>query len=309
MRLPQARVGAYVRALVAGLEALAPNRDWPPHAELSAHFRALDPVLSGELLAPAELDPRTGMPAFPWVERVSAEAVVAGERPELREDHELQRIAALDADLARRIRWRRDLHRHLRHHDVLPPSRAQARARRLQSRTEIVIDVDRVLPDGRWVRIGLVLAGPTGRTDLGAAKVGNQGRIDLDEGVLHLIMRHSSVPLLALRAQVAAITEGWVPRVTRATVGPFWFPGIALPEGVPGEVGQGLCLHLAHEVVGDEVRQGSERDPMHQPDGLEPPEGHRVSRLRRFAASGGVQSALRGWCERAGMQPEIVTLA
>lgn len=308
MRLPAGRVGPYVRALVAGLEALAPNTDWPPLAELVAQFRALDPVLSGQLLAPAEVDPRTGMPAFPWVERVSAEAVLALSRPERRDDAALSRISALDADLGDRLRWRRDLHGHLAAHPVLPSSRAVARARRLESRTEIVVDIDRVLPDGRWLRVGLVLAAPRGSTDLGAARVGSQGRVHLDEGLLHLVARHSAVPLLGLRAQIAAVTEGRVARVCRGFVGPFWFPGIALPEDVPGDLGRGLCLQVAREVVGDDVFEASNRDPLHRDAGMSTPEGQRVARDRRFAASPRVHAALHAWCQAAGMQAEIVGL-
>lgn len=309
MRLPDERVGPYVRALVRGVDRLAPHLDWPPHAELTAQLRALDPDLSGGLLAPAEVDPRTGMPAFPWIERVSAEAVVAAERPETRSDAALEHVARLDADLARRLRWRRDLHAHLLAHPVLPPSRASARARRLERTTEILVAIDRVLPDGIWQRTHLVLAAPAGRTDLGAARVGAQGRIHLDEGLLHLVSRHATVPLLALRAQVAAVTEGVVRRVSRGRVGPFWFPGIALPAGVPGAIAEGLCLHLSHEVVGDEVHQDSPQDPLHDDSGLRPPAGYRVARQRRLAATPGVQPALHAWGLEQGVQLEIVTLA
>jgi len=297
-----------VRALAGGLHALAPNTDWPPLDELINHLRALDPAVSGRLLEPAEVDDRTGMPAFPWFERVNAEADVAGERPETRTDAELERVARLDADLADRLRWRRDLHAHLHDTPVLPTSRAHARARRLESRTEVLITVDRVLPQGLWMRVSLVLSAPAGVTDLGVARVLSQGRIHLDPGLLHLVSRHASTPLLGLRAQVAAVTEGSVRRVCRATLGPFWFPGVHLPDEVPSALGQGLLLHCAHEVVGDDVFHSAERDPLVQTDGLSVPPGQGLVRDRRFAASAGVRDALRAFCEARGARSEIVSL-
>lgn len=308
MILPSERVGPYVRALASGLFALAPNTDWPPLDELLAHLQALDPALSGRLLEPAEVDDRTGMPAFPWIERVSAEAAVAATRPETRTDRELEQIRELDASLAARLRWRRDLHAHLGASPVLPPSRARARARRLDSATEVIVVVDRVLPQGLWARISVVFSAPAGTTNLGAARVLSQGRIELDEGLLHLVSRHAMSPLLALRAQLAAVSEGRVRRVCRATVGPFWFPGVALPVGVPDALGRGLLLHVAHEVVGDDVRHASDRDPLAMRDEGEPPEGHRVARSRRFACSRGLKGALQSFCVTAGLDPEIVTL-
>ena len=308
MILPDARVGPYVRALAGGLFALAPNTDWPPLEGITAHLRALDPLISGRLLAPAEVDERTGMPAFPWFERVNAEAELAAERPERRDDADLLRVARMDRDLADRLRWRRDLHAHVLEHPVFPTSRASARARRLGKRTEVLVTVDRVLPQGLWSRVSLVLAAPAGTADLGAARVGSQGRIRLDPGLLHLISRHAATPLLALRAQVAAVTEGEVRRVCRATLGPFWFPGVALPEEAPPELGRGLLLHCSHEVVADDVFHSGSRDALAVEDGLAVPDGHGLVRDRRFAASASVRPALQAFCSARGVQAEIVPI-
>lgn len=309
MRLPDARVGPYVRALAAALHALAPNADHPPLDQARAHLGALDPTLSGELLAPAEVDPRTGMPAFPWMERVRAEQDVALERPVLRDDQDLERAAALDPDLATRLRWRRDLHLHLRTHAVLPTSRAEARARRLQKTTEVLVAFDRMNPDGTWTRIGLVLAAPAGARDLGCARVAAGGRIDLDPGLLHLLSRHASTPLVALRAQVQAVTEGTVRRLSRGTVGPFWFPGVQLPGGIPADLGRGLVLHLALQVVADDVRVGVRRDPLEVEDALAPPAGHAVVHDRRFACTRGMVDSLVRWARERGSDPEIVVFS
>ena len=78
MELPSERVGPYLRALLAGLEALAPNEDFVPLEEAAAHLRALDPANGGALLLPAEVDDGSGLPSFGWLERARAEQVVAG---------------------------------------------------------------------------------------------------------------------------------------------------------------------------------------------------------------------------------------
>ncbi len=307
MRLPPARTGPYVRALSTAVHALAPNLDYPPLEAIRGHLEALDPDVSGRLLAPAELMPQTGMPAFPWLERARAEAELARtDRERLRDEDELARAERLDPELGERLRWRRDLRRHLREHPVLPSSRVEGRARRLQRATEVLVSHDRIRPDGTWERVGLVLAAPAGRHDLGCARVGEGGRIDLDPGLLHLLARHADTPILALRAQVASVTEGRVRRVARGRVGPFWFPGVHLPDGVPAHLGQGLILHLALEVVGDEVRTSRDRDPLRPAPDLRPPEGHGWVRDRRFAVSGALAGPLGDWARERGVSPEIV---
>lgn len=305
MNLPFERVGPYVRALGAGLHALAPNQDWPPLAEILAHLRGLDPAVSGELLLPAEVHDHSGMPAFAWVERVSAEARVALESARIRTDEELARARQLDPALGDRLTWRRDLHAHLRVHPVLPMSRAVARARRLGSATEVLITIDGVRPDGAWRRVSLVLAATGASRDLGCATVAPNGRITLDPGLLHLVTRHEHSPLLALRAQIVEATEGMVRRVCRGVVGPFWFPGISLPDGVPAGVGAGLCVHASVEVVGDDVHHGTDQDPLHRRQALTVPAGYGVARGRRFACSASVTAALRDWCNALGIVPEI----
>lgn len=307
MILPQARVGPYVRALAAALDALAPNQDFPPLAASLDHLRALDPAMSGTLFGPAEVDVRSGMPAFPWLERAWAERRVALEDGPRTLD--VERAASLDPELARRLRWRRDVHAHLREHEVLQTSRMRARARRLRSSTEVIVEHDRVMPDGSWSRVGLILAAAPGTRDLGCARVGDQGRIDLDPGLVHLLTRHTVVPVVALRAQVSEVTEGRVRRLSRGRVGPFWFPGVELPERVPDVLASGLVLHLALQVVADDVRTSAHRDPLHRATPMRVPAGLGVVEDRRFAASAALVAPLRQWVENQGVDSEIVPFA
>ncbi len=99
MILPGERVGPYVRALRAALEALAPNED---HVSLSAaldHLYALDPVCGGGLLEPAEISALTGMPAYSWLERARSEALLAARGSDASDhsDADIERARSLDA--------------------------------------------------------------------------------------------------------------------------------------------------------------------------------------------------------------------
>ena len=113
----------------------------------------------------------------------------------------------------------------------------------------------------------------------------------------HLLTRHFVSPMMALREQIEEYTEGSVLRLTRSWVGPFWFPGIALPDGVPDALGKGLLLHLSTEVVAIDVHHAMHIDPLMDPPPHEvAPEGQRIFRERRFAASANVMDALVELC-------------
>ncbi|MFK7926849.1 MAG: hypothetical protein AB8H79_01580 [Myxococcota bacterium] len=308
MKLEPARVGPYLRALSAALHALAPHQDWPPMQSVLDHFRALQPSLCGDLLSPADVDSTSGMPAFAWMERASAEAAFAREGAVLKTDAQIERAHHLDGALGRRLEARRDLHAFLRGAPILGMSTAVARARRLRNATEVLVELDAVLPDGRLRRTRLVLAAPDGSMDLGCARVHADGSIKLDPGLAHVVTRHDRSPLIALLAQVRQATQGRVCRVSRGFIGPFWFDGVALPPGVPEPVGQGLCLNLLHEAVGDDIVNGVLRDPLLDARPLRDPEGLQLVQDRRFACTPPVQRALRDWCNARGVEPDITLI-
>lgn len=310
MELPLERVGPYVRALRAGLDALAPNEDHVPLAACQAHLHALDPVLSGNLLLPAEVALHSGMPAFTWMERALSEQAIARGRSEQDDpsEHDLRRAASLDAELGRRMRDRKALHQHLREAELLPVTRLGAAVRRLGRSTDFSVRYDRMAPDGRWLRIRVDLRVPAPRRRAGPLAVTEDGHIDLDDRLQHLITRHFATPLLALRAQLADATESQILRLSRAWVGPFWFPGIPLPAGVPAALGSGLLLHLSQEIVGEDVPVGRHLDPWLAPPHEAPPKGQGIFRERRFAGSPGVLAEVRAWMERQGMRTVTVPL-
>ncbi|MDP7112416.1 MAG: hypothetical protein QGH45_10645 [Myxococcota bacterium] len=172
MELPRERIGPYTRALQAGVDALAPNDDHVPLPRTLAHLQALDPALSGDLLLPGEVDDRSGLPAFVWMERALAEQAVS-----------------------------------------------------------------------------------------------------------------------------------------RGALGPFWFPGFPLPDGVPATLGRGLVLHSTAEVVGDDVHTSAHRDPLIAPDPEErPPDGTWLYRERRLAVSAGLIDAARSWAADRGCVVPVVGL-
>ena len=308
MKLPAARVGPYVRALATGLHRLAPNTDYPPLAQMIAHLRALDPDLSGELLLPAEVDERTGMPAYAWLERARAEAEMVALGGYFHTEAELAQAERLDPALGARLRTRAALHAHLADNPVLPGMHTEARARRLGARTEVLLTYDRIEPTGTWTRLSLTLSAPRATRDLGCVQVEDNGRIRLDPGLSHMLSRLGGTPIVALREAIGAVTEGEVSRICRGRVGPFWFPGIQLPPRVPKPLGRGLIVHVSSELIARDVRNDSRRDPLLELPVEELPKEFGVVLERRFAASAGVRTPLGTWARGLGLQPDIVPL-
>ncbi|TVQ90122.1 MAG: hypothetical protein EA397_14325 [Deltaproteobacteria bacterium] len=301
MKLPDARVGPYVRALAAALNAAAPNASHPPLLEGLALLRALDPAVSGTLLQPAEVDERSGMPSWAWVERVRAEAQSQG-TPDARQIEQAQR---LDPELAARMIARRDLLAHLASREVLPLRRISARVQRRGPPHQIRVVSDRVGPDGRWVRTLVALQGPT--TKLGCAEITADGRVVLDPGVEHLLARHAFSPLAALFAQLSQVIIGEVVELSRGIIGPVWFPGVALPQGLPPELGKGLVVHLPLEVLATEIRRDIDEDPLGS-SSLRSPKGYGWARQRRFVSSGRAREPLRAWLSTTHARCEVVEL-
>jgi hypothetical protein len=308
MELPRERIGPYTRALRAGVDALAPNDDHVPLPRTVAHLEALDPELSGDLLLPAEVDDRSGLPAFVWMERALAEQAVARGGDPLPDDGELGRAAALDPALAARMRARAALHTHLRAHELLSPSRLVVQALRLDREEAYRASYDCLSPTGVWVRIRTDLHGPHGWAS-GLLAVRDDGSVFADPGLRHLFARHAATPLLAMTSQLGAGTGARVARLSRGALGPFWFPGFPLPDGVPAALGRGLALHLTAEVVGDDVHTSAHRDPLIPPDPDErPPAGVGIYRERRLAVSAGLIGAARAWAADRGCDVPVVRL-
>jgi hypothetical protein len=315
--LPPERVGPYVRALSAALSALAPGEDHVPLSAALDHLAALDPVYGGLLLEPAEVWQRTGMPAYTWLERARSEAELAHRTTGASEpsEAELVRVHALDAALAARMRDRRALHRLLRTAELLPATRLVGAVRwfgridtsRSVPRMEATVGLayDRLAPDGRWVRVRVELVA-TGSVE-GPLWVDRAGRLHLDERLRHLLTRHFADAPDALRHQLEQVTEARVTRISRSFLGPFWFPGVDLPDGLPTSLASGLLLHASTEVSDPQLRESRNFDPF---DRIEPGTGDwPVFRERRFAAAGQAAEAVRAWAELAGIRANVVPIA
>ncbi|TNE86572.1 MAG: hypothetical protein EP330_22815 [Deltaproteobacteria bacterium] len=301
--LPRERVGPYVRALSAALTACAPHNDFVPLAEVQAHLGAMDPELSGPLLLPAEVEPRSGMPSFPWMERAIAERALARDADPPSEE-EVTRALRLDPELGERLGSRRRLQQHLLWRPVLPAMRLDVQLRRLGSTADFAVIYDRIEPLGTWLRVRVEVQAPT--KDAGALKLDANGRIVVDPGLSHLLTRHSAVPLLAMQRTVESACRGRVARLARSRIGPFWFPGVTLPEAVPAALGRGLVLHLQTEVVADDVQTAAHRDPLVATQTEKPRDGQKVFRERRFAAVKPMVEPVHAWCLERGVRTTVI---
>jgi hypothetical protein len=313
MELTRSQAGPYLRALQAGLHALAPNDDFVPVGQALAHLQALDPRLSGTVLLPAEVDDRSGLPAFVWLERALAEQALAQVGDAAADgaadsEDEVERLARLDPELAERMRRRVALHAHLRAHTLLPTSRLEVVPRRRGAVEAYRASYDSLSATGLWVRVRVELEGPTGWAG-GLLATRPDGTVRVDEGMLHLLARHAATPLLGMATQLAAGSGARVTRLARSVAGPFWFPGFARPKQVPAALGNGLLLHLYTEVLGVDVRRSMHRDPLHGADPMErAPEGSGIYRERRFAASPTLVGELTDWSRRQGCEVAVVPL-
>lgn len=306
MILPEKRIGPYVRALATGLNQLAPHGDFVPLMPALAHLRALDPVVSGEQLLPAEIHDTTGMPTFGWMQRVSSEKVLASQGADPSEE-DIARASRLDPELARRLATRRALRVHVRENELLPVTQLECALRRHGAVTEITASYDRLAPDGRWLRIRFIVRAPGKARALGPFRIDN-GRLTVDPLLQHLLTRHFATTMMLLREQIEAHTSAQVVRLSRGWVGPFWFPGIQLPSGVPAALGKGLLLHLASEVVAEDVHHGGHLDPLLDVGDELVPTGQKAYRERRFAASANVMEAVGEFCRSAGMRCPITPI-
>jgi len=148
-----------------------------------------------------------------------------------------------------------------------------------------------------WVRIVVQLA----LVDRSQAVAVRDGRVVVHPGVLHVLTRHAPVPLVALRTLLQRTCVADVVRVSRARVGPFWFPGLVLPAGVPGELGRGLLLHLDQDVIGHDVRTSLHADPWRPAPDERLPAGHGRVVERRFAGSSELRRPLEAWAAASGV--------
>ena len=309
--LPPERVSPYLRALQAGLSALAPHGDYVPLDAALAHLRALDPALSGGVLAPAEVDAATGLPGFSWMQRASAEERIAKDTPEEAEtpDDLLARADRVEPELGARLRARRALHRFLRRRSLLPATELSARLKRTTAgRWDFEVRYDRLLAGVGWMRVHAELSGPE-RWSRGLFRVASDGAVEIDAGVQHLVARSCVLPLLFLRDALMDSLKVELPRLSRTLVGPFWYPGGPLPAEAPECASRGLILHLVSEVVGHEVRSSGHRDPLRPPPaGERAPAGMGLFRERRFAATPNVIADLERWSADRGAPTVVAPL-
>jgi len=294
VRLTADQVGPYVRALGAAVYAAAPSDDFVPMRAALAHLRALDPDLSGAQLAPADVNDETGMPALSWMTRAWAEQVVARETPALSSG------PLGDAALSQRLAQRAALFTHLRESPLLPAQDVRAQVKRLAGATSACVWFDHLDPGGRWARVRVDLVGAPEQRDLGLCAVSSSGRITCAHGLLDLLARTANLPLGLLRMALSDVALARVSRVSRGAIGPFWMPGVGLPEGVPPGIARSLCLNLVHEVAGDGVSHAGVADPVDAAPVAGLPHGVDAFRERRFAVSRGAESAVRAWVATTG---------
>ncbi len=295
--LPYERVGPYLRALRAGLSALAPNTDHPDPLALDTHLQALDPSLSTTLLLPARLDPGSGLPDATWMDRARAE-VAAAQHVRPTEPARIDAIRAADPELAERLTGRSKLLAWLATRPLAPDMWVEARlVRRGEGRAaagrRVRVTLDRRVPRVGWVRLRVDVDDPAARGAVVRAYTRQDG-VDLEPGFAELLARHVVSPLAGLHEIIRSATDLRIHRLSRGILGPFWFPGGPEVAEAPAWVAGALVLHQGLEVIGEEVRARTHHDPFTKP--LFPPNPNLGTfRSRHLAVSAHRLDAARTW--------------
>lgn len=329
MILADNRVDAYLRALAAGLRALAPAEDHVPSAVLHATLSALSSERSGTLLGPAGLHPHSGLPELPWLARALAEQRVARSDSEPSDAGRIARAKLLEPALGERLEQREHLREFLRQNALLKDVNIVTIIRSYKPKLSIGVMFDYVSIDGLFMRLRME---GTRAKDSPGLRLNDAGALEPEEGLLRLLSRHALDPLPALLEVLERALGVRVARLSRGALGPFWFPGVALPAGVPVALGRGLLLHMASEVLLSEAFPsegrplgalvstrsaplGSSSPPMiptirHDPLAveLEAPRGWRLFQERRFSASSTVSPDLYAWLLERGSRCEVLPL-
>jgi len=311
VKLAANRVASYLEALKSGLQSLAPNNDFVPLRECLAHLTLLSPDTSGALFGPAEIHRESGMPGYIWMERPLAEqAMIEGTDPASDPSpQQIKRAIELDATLGQRMQFRQQSHSILRRIDLLPRTRLNVVLKRLKGETIVTATYDRMEPMGYWVRIRLDLRGAVGQTLLGPVTIADRTKLIIDPGFEHLFTRYSQTPFWGLKQAIEEVTPvSEIIRLSRSQLGPFWFPGISLPSGVPQALNTGLILHSSLQLLGEEVTHSSHADPLLPAATERVPDGFGWFQQRRFAASPNMEQALRQWCIHQEVPCAMVSL-
>jgi hypothetical protein len=287
--LPQNRVVPWLRALSAAVRAIAPHNDFVPMDAVLAHIDALSPALSADILAPAQVDPDSGMPSLAWMTRATAEQTLGRSAQPVSDT-----VRHLDPELATRMDARSRLATHLATHELLPVLRLTGRVRRIDVKTSAFLVFDHIDPAGRWVRTRVELTAPAGTRDLGLVQVDSDARIVVQPGLHDVFARHILTSLPSLLVALQGLTTARVCRVSRASLGPFWYPGGPQVAVMPPAVAKTLVLHALHEVMGDDVAQTLMNDPL-APVCMAPAVGLHRTRLRRLAVFRPGVEAVRDW--------------
>ncbi len=300
--LPPAQAGPYLRALRAALDAAAPDRDWPDLAAAALHLRLLDPALSGPLFAPAELDPISGLPAHAWLERAAAARRTGPATPEAAAhlDALVTRAAGLDPAREARLAARQAVARLAPGAPVLAALHSAAVLVRDRRPLTVGVAVDRRLPTVGWVRMRAELVAGPGDRLAGIRRDGEGVRVE--PGLAALLQRHATSPLAPAAATLAAATGGRVLRLCRGTIGPFWFPGLARPPGIPVPVAATLVLHLQRACLGTALSGHVHGDSL-RPADPPPPPGLGLHTERHLVAHRSGAAAVAAW------QPQLAVTA
>jgi len=171
---------------------------------------------------------------------------------------------------------------------------------------QVRVVLDRRIPGVGWTRIRLDV--DTSADDVpDVFGSGSEHSVMVKPGFAELLSRHAISPLGGLLAVLMDVVGLRIHALSRGVIGPFWFPGGPVLNGMPAWADGALVLHSTIEVMGEGVRTMSNHDPLEHARVDRQAEGGRF-RGRRMAVSPHRVEAARAWAAARVGVADVVPL-
>ena len=310
----------YTRRFAAIIRAARLNNHYPDGRRLSAHVRAMDPDVHRGEYDGIEINVDSGLPSYKEWTRVQTDVSIASDQ--LRQlgdrNHLARRAADSDHDVHRRQLAKYDYYDDIADTPLAPLGDMDVTLRRVDAANDTAyfrITFDKLDVSGIFLRYDILLSQKDQTWSNPVVEIDEETSSQTEE-FQSLIYRFSSMDAEFVYAKLATVSGISVQRVSRATVGPFFFgrwdapaPFGELLHGDP----QAFVAMFAIDTAAHDIRENRNNDPFgalfesklskkmrSTYSRARQQFGYRVYRDRKFVVSEGLQSALRTLCEDQG---------
>lgn len=310
----------YTRRFAAIIRAARLNNHYPDGRRLSAHVRAMDPEVHRGEYEGIEINIDSGLPTYKEWTRVQTDVSIAGDQlQQLGSRAALaQRAADSDHDVHRRQLAKFDYYNDIANTPLAPLGDMDVTLRRVNAAHDTAhfrITFDKLDVSGIFLRYDILLTQTSQVWSNPVVEIDQETSSQTEE-FQSLIYRFSSMDAEFVYAKLATVSGVAVQRVSRATVGPFYFGRWDSPAPFDGLVGADpdhFVAQFSIDTAAQDVRENRNNDPFgeHYQSELSKKMrptyskarqqfDYRVYRDRKFVVSRGLEQPLRQLCEEQG---------